>query len=137
MVVYLNETYFNKWQALYDLVNETLYGSYRDPSYLFEDANGECIPIQWRCDGVADCADGTDEQLCVMYDCSTDQYKCPSTGECIPKSWLCDGGYDCQDYSDEDRTVCDKYGAYRMWSDCIRYSLVWISCGIFIYTIKY
>lgn len=57
-----------------------------------------CVPLQWRCDGEADCLNGEDEQLC---ECSIDQYKCQISGGCIKLSERCDGIEQCADKSDE------------------------------------
>lgn len=56
-----------------------------------------CIPLTWHCNGVDECANGEDENLC---DCGLDQFKC-QTGGCVPENQVCDGIEHCPDHSDE------------------------------------
>lgn len=63
-----------------------------------------CIPEVWRCDGVLDCEDKSDEMNCAQCP-DNNQFKCPKTAleesKCIDNTKLCDGVSDCQDGADE------------------------------------
>ena len=51
----------------------------------FRCTDGECIDIQYVCDGRRDCEDGSDEN---------DTKSC---GKCIDIQYVCDGSRDCED----------------------------------------
>uniref|UniRef100_A0A3P8V606 EGF-like domain-containing protein n=1 Tax=Cynoglossus semilaevis TaxID=244447 RepID=A0A3P8V606_CYNSE len=71
----------------------------------FQCSNGQCIDMDWRCDGTKDCTDDSDEQNCREYrTCCTQEFKCVTSGECISLGFVCDGEVDCVDGSDEQRT---------------------------------
>ncbi|XP_077396383.1 sortilin-related receptor [Festucalex cinctus] len=74
-------------------------------AYTYQCANGVCVSLEWKCDGMDDCGDYSDEANCVapteVPGCSRYfQFECKS-GRCIPTWWKCDDENDCGDWSDE------------------------------------
>uniref|UniRef100_A0AAR2KSS9 Fibronectin type-III domain-containing protein n=1 Tax=Pygocentrus nattereri TaxID=42514 RepID=A0AAR2KSS9_PYGNA len=74
-------------------------------AYNFQCANGVCVSLDWKCDGMDDCGDYSDEASCgnptEEPGCSRYfQYACKN-GRCVPTWWKCDGENDCGDWSDE------------------------------------
>ncbi|KAL0973055.1 hypothetical protein UPYG_G00198300 [Umbra pygmaea] len=74
-------------------------------AYNFQCANGACVSLGWKCDGMNDCGDYSDEANCGsptnVPGCARDfQYECRN-GRCVPTWWKCDGENDCGDWSDE------------------------------------
>ncbi|XP_059560178.1 low-density lipoprotein receptor-related protein 2 [Myotis daubentonii] len=72
-------------------------------SFSFPCNNGRCVPSYYRCDGIDDCHDNSDEHLCGTSNnsCSPSAFTCDLGGECIPGHWRCDKHSDCVDGSDE------------------------------------
>lgn len=75
----------------------------------FQCQNGECIPMQQKCDGDSDCRDGSDEGIicgCPVNN-FTGIFHCNSTNVdkplCIFDSQLCDGKVDCPFGEDEEQ----------------------------------
>uniref|UniRef100_A0A914DP20 Chitin-binding type-2 domain-containing protein n=1 Tax=Acrobeloides nanus TaxID=290746 RepID=A0A914DP20_9BILA len=67
----------------------------------------QCLDLQRRCDGNADCSDGEDENNCPS--CARDEFACVKSGRCIPSSQRCDEHEDdCGDGSNLDETGCTK-----------------------------
>ncbi|XP_069039964.1 basement membrane-specific heparan sulfate proteoglycan core protein isoform X5 [Lepisosteus oculatus] len=89
--------------------------------------DGECVPLEYRCDNRLDCHDMSDELDCppatpapvipgpspplvtvrpeipsppIARPCRVDEAVCQN-GQCIPRDYLCDGERDCTDGSDE------------------------------------
>ncbi|XP_071822844.1 low-density lipoprotein receptor-related protein 2-like isoform X2 [Apostichopus japonicus] len=63
-----------------------------------ECSNGHCYSQDDKCDGVAQCIDGSDEQGCTG--CASWRITC-GDGSCIDGVHLCDNHNDCEDASDE------------------------------------
>ncbi|CAH2097282.1 unnamed protein product [Euphydryas editha] len=76
----------------------------------------ECIPIAWRCDGRADCTDGSDETIHCKHvnasACVAGTFPCGETGACVPAAARCDGAPDCPHGEDEAGCACAA-GAFR------------------------
>uniref|UniRef100_A0A3Q3G597 Low density lipoprotein receptor-related protein 2b n=1 Tax=Labrus bergylta TaxID=56723 RepID=A0A3Q3G597_9LABR len=69
--------------------------------FSFECDEGRCRPNSYRCDGIVDCVDQTDEANCTdTATCSPRAFTC-NNKHCILTSWRCDGMDDCGDGSDE------------------------------------
>ncbi|XP_066015534.1 uncharacterized protein [Pocillopora verrucosa] len=73
----------------------------------FTCADKSCIPLFWKCDGLNDCHDRSDENGCpttAPLVCSKEMFRCD--GDCIKGHLQCDGKNDCGDGSDE--RGCDE-----------------------------
>ncbi|XP_023813795.2 uncharacterized protein LOC101157458 isoform X4 [Oryzias latipes] len=78
--------------------------SHQCHSMEFHCGSGECIHGSWKCDGDADCLDGSDEAGCTRSTCCPDEFEC-SDGTCIHGSRQCNQQYDCRDTTDESGCV--------------------------------
>ncbi|XP_039201140.1 low-density lipoprotein receptor-related protein 2-like [Crotalus tigris] len=60
--------------------------------------NKVCIMEDWKCNGIDNCGDHSDEEFCV--NCPETMFHCDK-GKCILESLMCNGDADCLDGTDE------------------------------------
>lgn len=66
--------------------------------------SGACVATWARCDGIAQCADSSDEAGCAHAGCATlgaAALPCAGGAGCYLPHWRCDGTPDCPDADDE------------------------------------
>ncbi|XP_039235813.1 prolow-density lipoprotein receptor-related protein 1-like [Pipra filicauda] len=66
--------------------------------------NRVCIMAEWKCNGIDDCGDSSDEDVCAT--CPPGMVRCDE-GKCILESLMCNEEADCLDGTDEPST-CDQ-----------------------------
>lgn len=82
----------------------------------FQCGNRQCIHYSLFCNGVADCADRSDELGCAICD-PTSEIFCPLGRMCIPSRKRCDGQVDCLGGTDEIDCFELETGNFTICSD--------------------
>ena len=73
-------------------------------SGYFKCHSSYCIPVNYVCDGQADCILGEDEHGCSNMSCP-ELFKCSAERHCLPQSLVCNGEVDCP-LTAEDELLC-------------------------------
>lgn len=94
--------------------NKSSLKAFCDPLTKFQCKNGECLDLSVRCNGIAECLDGSDECLCETYSADKidiDFNKCnlnssficrvKNVPKCLPNRYKCDVFNHCDEYIDE------------------------------------
>ena len=99
------------------IMTSPVYATHECLGGHFKCDDGTCILVEYECDGISQCTDGSDEENCdpvcdlpansdciycnrTLCACTDLFYQCETCG-CIPLSKLCDRVSDCNDRSDE------------------------------------
>lgn len=97
--------------------------------YFVDAFSGRCVPLEWVCDGEADCPGREDEARCgaerAPAPCQATYFRCPDA-RCVPGRWRCDGEDDCGDGADEMRCeprACSESEFRCASGECIRGAL--------------
>ncbi|NXT96060.1 VLDLR protein, partial [Anhinga rufa] len=76
--------------------------------------NRVCIMAKWKCNGIDDCGDSSDEDVCAP--CPPGMVRCDE-GKCILESLMCNDEDDCLDGTDEPST-CGELSAAAAHCQC-------------------
>ena len=107
------------------IMTPPIYATHKCLHGHFTCDDGTCILVDYQCDGIPQCTDGSDEENCdplcdlptnsecvhcnpITCKCTDFFYQC-ETGGCIPLSKLCNRVSDCNDESDETHCSYDYF----------------------------
>ena len=88
--------HFVKWQ-IHPLIT-------KGTKYMQSQLHKGYFYLFFRCNGVNNCEDNSDEESCEKFECQLDEFQCNTS--CIPMAWVCDNVIDCADGTDESNKKC-------------------------------